>query len=187
MPRAHILLHLLIGVITSAPAAIKIFGLKRFFVGVGVVAAGLALLALHRAIRHAADRHADRRTVRRLLAQKRGWSRRDWPLPAPESYMLLQNVRRASREAFKLGLLQLVAAGVLRPDKRRIDTSGTRGDESMLRPGPRSKEAVTGSVASIYTLWAASLQPTIKDLARRAKQATARWMVLGSTQSSRSW
>jgi hypothetical protein len=58
----------------------------------------------------------------------------------------------------------------LRPDKRRVDTSGTRNHESILRPGPRSKEAVTGSLASINTLWVASLHPTIKNLARRAKQ-----------------
>ena len=159
---SQILISLAVGLTSTAVPWIKTFGGKSFVVYVGMVVAGLAVVGLHSVVRRALEWRADRRMVRRLLAQEPGWSRRDWTLAAPESYMLLQGIRRASRDGFKLGLLQLVAAGVLRPYK-------TCGEIILsVNRGPAPVEAVTGSLAAIYNLGVAD--STIKGLAGRAKQ-----------------
>lgn len=153
-------LNLVTTVYPKLTTQLGIFGV----VVIGLFVAGLALLALH----SWAQRRADRGTVRRLLAlePRKSWSQ--WALPAPESYMLLRGVGGASGDAFKLGLLQLIGTGVLRPHDED-PSKGGRGRETVLRRGPVSM-GTTGSLASIYNLWVASPDPTIKTLARRARQ-----------------
>jgi hypothetical protein len=127
---------------------------------------GLALIGIGVAL----ERRADRITVRRLLAldPPRSWGM--WALPAPESYVLFRGEQRESEDAFKLGLLQLVAAGVLRPVKD-LDPS-RRGRVTFLERASVSTEALAGSLAPIYDLWALPSETLleIQTLAKRAKQ-----------------
>jgi hypothetical protein len=128
------------------------------------------------------EQRALRNTVRRLLAlePQRSWS--EWPLPAPESFVLLQGVDSAKGDAFKMGLLQLVAMGVLTTEGQ--DTALVRGPAGVTSPagsnGPATTlaasetgaspvagpaegpstinlpPAVTGSLAPIFGLWVAA-------------------------------
>ncbi len=164
------LVNLLIGLITSAPALAKSFGAESFFVCLGLVVSALVVLGLYNAVRGVTEWNRNKRMLRRLLAREPGWPGGDWTLPAPEAAMLLHGVRRASRDAFKLGLLQLVAAGVLKPEEKRGDSKGGSDRETILSRGPRGMEAVTGSLVPLFALWAASSQPTIKELASQARQ-----------------
>jgi hypothetical protein len=170
MPWPVIFVNMLLGMITSAPVLIREFGVKSFFIFYGLVIGGVVFLRLYSTLRDAAERRKDGEMVQRLLAREPAWPIRDWTLPAPESTMLLHGIGRAKKDAFKLGLLQLVIAGVLKPEEKRGDSKGGSSRETILTRGPRGMEAVTGSLRPIYTLWAASPQPTIKELARRARE-----------------
>jgi hypothetical protein len=108
---------------------------------------------VHKKLRGALERRADRKTVQRLLTlePRRSWS--EWALPAPESYALLRGVTNVKGDAFKLGLLQLTAMGVLEPEGS--DAPEGAGGDTALRRGPAPVDAVAGSLMPIYRLWAA--------------------------------
>ncbi len=115
---------------------------------------GLALLVLsaisYHFLRSAVERRADRKTVERLLALEPRTSWSEWALPAPESCALLRGVKHGKGDAFKLGVIQLIAMDVLEPE-------GGGGD-TTLRRGPAPAEALVGSLSPIYRLWAASTE-----------------------------
>ena len=89
-----------------------------------------------------------------------------WPLSAPESYVLLHGPRAKSIEAFKRGLLELVARDVLtvetreRPRLFNLITEQT----SFLHPGP--KMSWGGELA-------ASPLQAIRDIYRRTSLCTS--------------
>ena len=94
-----------------------------------------------------------RKTVKRLLALEPGTFSTDWALPAPESYALISGVTKAKRDAPKLGLLQLIAMGVL-----------ARGPFQTLRRGPTSADTLAGSLAAVHRLWAASAEDNVQKI-----------------------
>jgi hypothetical protein len=120
---------------------------------------GFALIGLCVAsyfiVQDALERRATRKTVERLLALEPRSSWREWALPAPESYALLRGVTKVKSDAFKLGLLQLVAAGVLEPVDNDASSAGGRSSETILRLGPAPADTLAGSLVLIYRLWAA--------------------------------
>ena len=122
----------------------------------------LALLGVYGALRYALERRAIKGTLKRLRLIDNVPSSREWTLPAPESYMLLRGVARGSSDAFKLGLLQLMAAGVLIPEDRGA------AKETVLRQDFGSTNAVTGSLEVI--ICHASTDTTVKEVARGAKR-----------------
>jgi hypothetical protein len=115
-----------------------------------------------------------RRNDRQLLDQLMGASPRrtpfDWELPAPESYLILRGMGAGAKDAFKIGLLQLIADGVFVAQKA---TAADRSEQTFLvalRPPP---QALPGSLAAVYSCWmSASDDPTIRGLAKRARE---RW------------
>ena len=57
------------------------------------------------------------------------WPATRWQLSAPESFVLRNGPNASGREAFKLGLMELVGRGVLALDNP--------GKDAMLRDGPQ--------------------------------------------------
>ena len=92
--------------------------------------AGLALIGLcvisYLIVLDALERRAYRKTVERLLALEPRRSLSEWTLPAPESDALLRGVTQAKSDAFKLGLLQLIAMSVLSPDSSEASRNSCR-------------------------------------------------------------
>jgi MFS family permease len=131
------------------------WGWKVLAVAGGVV----AFLVLLGVLLEALERRTTRKTVERLLAlePRRSWS--EWALPAPESYVLLRGGTNVKSDAFKLGLLQMIAMGVLATD-------GSEGD-TTLRRGPALADALAGSLVSIHRLWAASAEDQVQKVADR--------------------
>ena len=119
---------------------------------------GMLLLSaiLCEIVRSAVERRAYRRIVERLLALEPVRSRGEWVLPAPESYALLRGVARVKSDAFKLGLIQLIAMDVLAPDGSEVPE--IRGGDTTLGRGPAPADALVGSLVPIHRLWAASLE-----------------------------
>ena len=107
--------------------------------------------------------------VKRLLRQDPEPSSQKWLWPGPESYALLCGPDLAKNDAFKVGLLQLVAEGILVPDY--VESSKTkRRRETILRAGSVSPDRVSGSLAAIYRLWEGAPDPkTLAQLAQQAK------------------
>ncbi len=147
--------------------------------GVVVWFGGLALIGLcvgsYFIVQEALERRATRKTVERLLALEPRRSWREWALPAPESYVLLRGVTKVKGDAFKLGLLQMIAMGVLAPDGSETPEGGD--GETTLRRGPAPADALAGSLVPIFRLWAASAEDqvgeghaTVGALALRARQ-----------------
>jgi hypothetical protein len=100
-----------------------------------------------------------------------------WQLTAPESYVLLNGPRASGREAFKRGLLELVARGVL-TIKTRTEQSvlGFTTETSELLPGPKSSSVnlTARPLLHIWTLYATSPRYSpfgvrINDLGRSAR------------------
>jgi hypothetical protein len=126
------------------------------------------LIGLLGVLGDALQRRAARKTVERLLALQplRSWS--EWALPAPESYALLLGVTHVKSDAFKLGLLQLIAMDVLAPEGGQAPEGG-RGD-TALRRGPAPGDALAGSLIPIYRLWAASAEDQVQRVEDRVVQ-----------------
>lgn len=112
-------------------------------------------------VKDALERRATRKTVERLLALEPRSSWRDWDLPAPESYALLRGGTRVKSDAFKLGLLQLIAMGVLAPDGGEPPKGG--GGDTTLRRGPAPADGIAGSLIPIHRLWAASAEDQVEE------------------------
>ncbi len=110
-----------------------------------VIVGGLALLALYGIVHGALERRRYRKAVERLITLDRASSWKEWTLPAPESYALFAGVTKIESDAFKLGLMQLIAMGALSPD----------GDGTTLKRGQTPVDARAGSLAAIYGVWAA--------------------------------
>lgn len=169
--------HLTIGLVMGLPYAIGPFvriwldhGANVAIMILVAIFVLLSLLWLPGLVRYALEWWAIRKILRRLLSLDNLHSSRKWSLPAPESYMLLRGIGRSSnRDAFKLGLLQLMAIHVVIPEKNEATKPGV-AKEIVLKPGSTSMETFTGSLGAIHTLWESSSQITIKEVARRAKQ-----------------
>jgi len=129
----------------------------------------IAVFVVACAVTEWVERRAFRKTVQRLLSLDAVPSRRDWSLAAPESYVLLRGVTKAKSDGFKLGLLQLMAAEVFVPKDHEDPETGV-AQETTLRRGPTSMEAVTGSLQAIYDLCDASSDVTVGEVAREAHE-----------------
>ena len=105
-----------------------------------------------------------------------------WPLSAPESYVLLHGSRAKSIEAFKKGLLELVARDVLTveaPERRGLFRFFTRRTSFLLRgpkmPWVHSAASPLRSIWEIYSRTSISVSPgdprgvRIRDLRRSAR------------------
>lgn len=144
---------------------IPMFLLKHYdWPGVVVWFGGLGLIVLclisYGIVEYALERRATRKTLERILALEPRSSSRDWAMPAPESYALLRGVTNVRSDAFKLGLLQLIAMGVLAPDGGEAPESG--GD-TILRRGPAPADALAGSLIPIHRMWAASAEDQVEQ------------------------
>ena len=102
-----------------------------------------------------------------------------WQLSAPESYLLLHGPRANSVEAFRKGLLELVARGVLTVTTftfRRLFWFERR--ESVVRSGPTGPTAIQAAppLRWIYDLYryaesrSSSGVPHVRDLGRTARK-----------------
>lgn len=131
-----------------------------FWIAVGGLVATFILFCV---LSDALERRAIRRTLQHLLSLDTLSSSRAWTLPAPESYTLLRGVNGAGKNAFKLGLLELLADGVWEP---------VGVGQTALRRGPAPVGPLAGSLGAIYRLWGSSCPPTkkVEEIAHRAKQ-----------------
>ncbi len=131
-----------------------------FWIAVGGLAATLILFNV---LSDTLERRAARRRLQHLLSLDTLSSSRAWTLPAPESYALLRGVSGAGSDAFKLGLLELIADGVLEP-------AGV--GQTALRRGSAPLDPLAVSLAAIHRLWDSSGQLTqkVEEIAHRAKQ-----------------
>jgi hypothetical protein len=94
------------------------------------------------------------------------WPSTRWQLSAPESFVLLNGPGASGREAFKLGVMELVARGVL-----VLDEPGTT---ATLRDGPRARAPSERALAAIWDVyvatpkqsWAGRSGARLKDLGR---------------------
>ncbi|MBI4329345.1 MAG: hypothetical protein HY685_05735, partial [Chloroflexi bacterium] len=152
------------------------FGVVAFF-GFILLAAkrfagnGDAIKNSARSLHLESERRAAKNVVERLLALQPPRSWNEWTLPAPESYTLLRGGYYLRSDAFELGLLQLIAMGVLAPGGEEAPEGG--GGDTPLRRGPAAAHALAGSLVSIYRLWAdpdVRVLVTVKQLARQARQ-----------------
>ena len=142
---------ILIGIAVYAAwmVAIAIFGGWALL----VMAGGFALLVLCGIVHGALEQRAYRKTVERLMALERASSWREWTLPAPESYALFAGVTKIESDAFKLGLMQLIAMGALSAD----------GDGTTLERGQTPIDARAGSLAAVYGVWAACAEQPVHE------------------------
>jgi Golgi phosphoprotein 3 (GPP34) len=92
-----------------------------------------------------------------------------WELTAPESFVLLNGPSASGREAFKLGVMELIARGAL-----AMDEAGTKN--ATLRDGPQARaprERALGAIWDVYQAspshsWAGRYGVRLKDLGRTA-------------------
>ena len=122
-----------------------------------------ALIAALGVLGSALERRAYKRTVQRLIALEAGSSWHDWTLPAPESYALFAGVTKVENDAFKLGLLQMIAGGVLVPAGGGAPEGG--GGDTALKRGPAAADTLAGSLVPIHSLWTASVGDQVEEAA----------------------
>jgi hypothetical protein len=92
-----------------------------------------------------------------------------WELTAPESFVLLNGPSASGREAFKLGVMELIARGAL-----AMDEAGSKN--ATLRDGPQARaprERALGAIWDVYRAspshsWAGRYGVRLKDLGRTA-------------------
>ena len=133
-----------------------------------LIAGLVASIVLYLSAKDAFERRAARRTVERLLALAPASSWSDWALPAPESYALFSEATEAKRDALKLGLLQLIAMGVLTQDGS--ETGEHPGGDTTLRSGPTSADTLAGTLAAVHRLWAASAEDNVRKITDRVAE-----------------
>ena len=87
-----------------------------------------------------------------------------WRLTAPESYILLHGLDASPRDAFKLGLMELVARGalVLDNDARQSGRRGTRRI-AALRDGPNPITPREIPLQAIWDLWTHAPRTTFEN------------------------
>jgi hypothetical protein len=135
-----------------------------------VTKSGLLIFGVTYAIYEAVMRWVIRKIVHRLLTTKQLSTWQYWHLPAPESYILLRGFKIAKKDAFKLGIMHLMAAKVFSPEYVKAAKPG-HGWETMLLRGPAPMSVVVGSLVAIYDLWRNTPEPrTVVRLTSQAKQ-----------------
>ena len=150
------------------PAAV----LGLFIIGIKVIILAVCLLcSAAKKIDEAAERRGERQTIKRLLARQSPSFWRKWDLPAPESWALYKGLDKIKDDAFRLGLLQLLAERVLILDVTFESQGAVKIGEAELRKGTNTSQSLKGSLAAVYNIWASTPEPrTIKNVAREAKQ-----------------
>ena len=145
--------------------AFQVFGGWTLLIMVG----GFALFLLYGMVQASLEQRAARKTVERLLAlePQRSWS--DWALPAAESYALLRGVTNVKSDAFKLGLLQMIAMGVLASDGGEAPDGG--GGNTTLKRVPAPGDALAGSLVPIHRLWVASTKTQVDEVEDQVVEA----------------
>ena len=142
----------------------------------------LLLFGLVLALKSAVERRAWRRGVQRLLLLDTLASSREWSLPAPESYALFRGVEKVKSDGFKLGLLQLIAMGVMEPEGSEAPEAG--GGDTALMPGPAPACSLSGSLLAVHRLCGMLVEnqseegedpvvadhTTVKEVARQAHE-----------------
>src|SRR5678816_908766 len=87
------------------------------------------------------------------MTTETAWPATRWGLSAPESYVVLNGPSASGSEAFKLGLMELVARGVwvLETVERRVLLS--KKQVAILRGGPRETMPREQPLAAIWHLY----------------------------------
>jgi hypothetical protein len=81
------------------------------------------------------------------------WPTTRWGLSAPESYVVLNGPGANGSDAFKLGLMELVARGTLALETIEQRGRFTRKSVAMLRDGPRSGAPREQPLAAIWQIY----------------------------------
>ena len=89
------------------------------------------------------------------MTTETAWPATRWGLSAPESYVILNGPSASGSQAFKLGLMELVARGVwvLETVERRVLLS--KKHVALLRGGPRERMPSEQPLAAIWHLYQA--------------------------------
>jgi hypothetical protein len=81
------------------------------------------------------------------------WPATRWGLSAPESHVVLNGPNASGSEAFKLGLMELVARGTLALETIEQRGRFSRKSVAMLRDGPRSGAPREQPLAAIWQIY----------------------------------
>src|SRR5947208_3626216 len=87
------------------------------------------------------------------MQPEKTWPATRWGLTAPESYAVLNGPNASGSEAFKLGLMELVARGALALETIEQWGRFSRKSVATLRDGPRSgtpREQPLAAIGQLY-------------------------------------